>query len=146
MPGGRPPGYDPQIHPALAGMAASEGKTNKEIAAALEISVGTLWNWEKEYPEFLSAIKDGKRLADDEVEKSLYKRALGYDFYEEKALNIGGELQKTKVLVHAHPDPTSCIFWLKNRRPREWRDKQEVEHSGTINWMELVKSAATKPE
>ncbi len=28
--------------------------------------------------------------------------------------------------VHA-PDTTACIFWLKNRKPAEWRDKQDVE-------------------
>jgi hypothetical protein len=30
------------------------------------------------------------------------------------------------------PDPTSMIFWLKNRRPESWRDKTEVEHSGGV--------------
>jgi hypothetical protein len=137
MPPGQPTKYNPEIHPALAGLAASEGKTNKEIAAALEISVGTLWNWEKEYPEFLSAIKDGKRLADDEVVKSLFRRACGYEIDEEKPLVVGtGEwatLEIATVTKHIPPDPTSCIFWLKNRRPAEWRDKQDIEHSGNIS-------------
>jgi DNA uptake protein ComE-like DNA-binding protein len=26
------------------------------------------------------------------------------------------------------------IFWLKNRRPQEWRDKREIEHSGAIDF------------
>jgi len=30
------------------------------------------------------------------------------------------------------PDPTSMIFYLKNRRPDRWRDKQEVEHKGDL--------------
>lgn len=37
--------------------------------------------------------------------------------------------EKTKEVV---PDTTAQIFWLKNRKPTEWRDKQQVEHSGEI--------------
>jgi len=35
--------------------------------------------------------------------------------------------EKTKEVV---PDTTAQIFWLKNRKPTEWRDKQELEHTG----------------
>lgn len=38
--------------------------------------------------------------------------------------------RKTKDIA---PDTTAQIFWLKNRKPKEWRDKQEVEVSGNIN-------------
>lgn len=30
------------------------------------------------------------------------------------------------------PDVTAQIFWLKNRKPETWRDKQQIEHSGGI--------------
>lgn len=36
----------------------------------------------------------------------------------------------TKTVV---PDTTAQIFWLKNRKPEEWRDKKDVEHSGVVN-------------
>lgn len=26
-------------------------------------------------------------------------------------------------------DVTACIFWLKNRRPREWRDVQHLDQA-----------------
>jgi hypothetical protein len=29
---------------------------------------------------------------------------------------------------HVPPDVTACIFWLKNRDPRHWRDSQQMEH------------------
>jgi hypothetical protein len=29
---------------------------------------------------------------------------------------------------HVAPDTTAQIFWLKNRRPEEWRDRQEIHH------------------
>jgi hypothetical protein len=31
------------------------------------------------------------------------------------------------------PDTTACIFWLKNRRKDEWRDKLDHEHSGKVD-------------
>ncbi|GEO58693.1 hypothetical protein [Companilactobacillus bobalius] len=31
------------------------------------------------------------------------------------------------------PDTTAAIFWLKNRKPDEWRDKHETELSGGLN-------------
>lgn len=38
--------------------------------------------------------------------------------------------RKTKEVV---PDTTAQIFWLKNRKPAQWRDKQDIEHSGGIS-------------
>lgn len=38
--------------------------------------------------------------------------------------------KKVKQVV---PDVTAQIFWLKNRKPKEWRDKQEIQHSGGVN-------------
>ena len=37
--------------------------------------------------------------------------------------------QKTKEVV---PDTTAQIFWLKNRKPQDWRDKQIVQHDGQV--------------
>lgn len=42
-----------------------------------------------------------------------------------------GQLVITKVVTKmVAPDTTAQIFWLKNRKPDEYRDKREVEHSG----------------
>lgn len=30
------------------------------------------------------------------------------------------------------PNPTSAIFWLKNRKPKIWCDRQELEHRGAV--------------
>lgn len=30
------------------------------------------------------------------------------------------------------PNPTSAIFWLKNRKPDDWRDKKETEVTGNL--------------
>lgn len=127
MPGGRPPiKYNPDKHPQYARALAIEGLTNEEIAERMGMAKSTLQTWRKKYPEFSAAIKEGKDEADAKVEMSLFKRATGYDVEEEKALNIGGDLVIARVRTHIHPDPTSCIFWLKNRKPGKWRDRQEI--------------------
>lgn len=37
--------------------------------------------------------------------------------------------RKTKEVV---PDTTAQIFWLKNRKPEQWRDKKDVDIKGDI--------------
>lgn len=50
---------------------------------------------------------------------------LGVDRYKSVLTEM-----KTKEVI---PDTTAQIFWLKNRKPVEWRDRQEIEHSGGLN-------------
>ena len=43
---------------------------------------------------------------------------------------VDGAIAMTPIRKVYPPDTTAAIFWLKNRKPEEWRDKQAVEHSG----------------
>ncbi len=43
------------------------------------------------------------------------------------------EILEKKVIKQVSPDVTAQIFWLKNRRPDRWRDKQDIEHSGGVD-------------
>ena len=83
------------------------------------------------YPELTEALKNGKEVIDTMVENALLKAALGYTYEEMKESEDGIE-RTTKV---AHPNTTALIFWLKNRKPSQWRDKQELEHSGGVNFV-----------
>ncbi len=134
--GGRPSKYDPDIHPEYAKALAIEGLTNEEIAQKFGIAPCTIQDWIKRFPEFSNAIKEGKEPADAKVEMALYKKALGFEVTETRAVVVGtGEYAKVEYVDEIRvvpPDNTACIFWLKNRRPGKWRDKQEVEHSGNI--------------
>jgi transposase-like protein len=136
-PRGRPAiRYDPERHPAYARALAIRGLTNEQIAEKLGMSAVTLWKWAKKYPDFLSALKEGKDPADANVELALYKRALGYEVEEERAVVVGtgefAKVEKVKEIRHIPPDTRACFNWLKNRMPESWRDKQEIEHSGHI--------------
>ena len=71
---------------------------------------------------------DWKAVADHRVERSLYERACGYSHTEDKIFIHEGKPIIVPTVRHYPPDPTSMIFWIKNRQPEQWRDK--VEHGG----------------
>jgi hypothetical protein len=128
---GRPTKYDPDVHPLMGWMLAIRGKTNKEIAAGLRISTGTLFSWTKLHEDFLSAIKSGKDVADAGVEQALYKRALGYDYDFTETTHDpekGDTIKNGKK--HVAGDVTAQIFWLCNRRKEDWKNVNKLEHSG----------------
>lgn len=142
---GRPTDYKPQ-YTDRAKERCLAGATDADLAEEFEVSVTTIKNWKAKHPEFLAALKLPKEIADERVERSLYERATGYSYNAVKIFcNKDGEVTKVEYVEHVPPDPTAMIFWLKNRKPKEWRDKQEVEHSGGISIAEtLAKARASR--
>lgn len=120
---------------------ARDGLIDEEIANNIGIRRETLYAWKKKYPNISNALKRGKEVIDRQVENALLKRALGYTYDEvtkqlmEQKNKETGKLElcmvETKrVTKEVQPDTTAQIFWLKNRKPSEWRDKHEQEISG----------------
>lgn len=119
---------------------ARDGLTDEQIAHNIGINVRTLYDWQKKYPPIYQSLKKGKEVVDIQVENALFKRALGYSYNEvtrERFVDkeTGKEEMKiTKsVKKEALPDTTAQIFWLKNRKPAEWRDRKETEISGGLS-------------
>jgi len=108
------------------------GASDEQIADFFNIATSTIYVWNKSEPAFLEAKKRGKLEADNKVAESLFNRALGYSHKEEKIFCTNGEVTKVDTVKKYPPDTVAAIFWLKNRNPEYWRDKQEIEHSGTI--------------
>mgnify|MGYP004691179603 CR=1 FL=1 len=81
---------------------ARNGLTNEQIASNMDIVVSTLWEWRKKSSKISNALKIGKEEADLQVENALHKAAL-------------------------EGNTTAMIFWLKNRKPENWRDKIQQE-------------------
>lgn len=108
------------------------GATDVELADFFKVSDRTIYRWQSQYPEFCQALKAGKEAADERVERSLYHRAVGYSYDAVKLFQFQGQVVRGPYREHVPPDTTACIFWLKNRRSEEWRDKQDVVQSGTI--------------
>lgn len=86
---------------------ARDGLTDEQIAHNMGISTTTLYEWKNKYAEIADTLKKTKEVVDRAVENALYKKAI-------------------------EGDTTAMIFWLKNRRPNDWRDKRETSLSGSV--------------
>lgn len=139
MPGGRPSKFDQlwKKHQNKLSKLYKAALTDKEVAELLEITEQTINNWKKKHPEFFESLNADKLFVDKDVEASLFQRACGYSCPETKAQWVqdenGGKWETIELTKIYPPDPTSMIFWLKNRKKDEWRDKQEIEHSGKMD-------------
>lgn len=127
----RPSKYKPE-YVAQAEKLCRLGATDIEVADFFEVDVRTLYRWKGEHEEFCQALKAGKEVSDERVERSLFARATGYEHDEVDIRVVGGEIVQTPIRKYYPPDTTAAIFWLKNRKPGEWRDKTDVEHSGDL--------------
>lgn len=112
---------------------AKYGLTDKQMAEIIGVTEQTVNNWKKANPSFFESLKSEKEIADAKVERSLFERATGYSHAEDKIFNDNGQPLVVPTIKHYPPDTTAAIFWLKNRKPAEWRDKQDVEHSGGVS-------------
>ena len=107
---------------------ARDGLTEEQIAANIGIHRDTLNEWKKKYSDISDTLKRGKEVVDRMVENALLKRALGYDYEEVKTTISEKDGKKVeKTIKHVQPDTTAQIFWLKNRKPEEWRDKIQIQ-------------------
>lgn len=108
------------------------GATDQEIADFFEVDVRTIYRWKGDHDEFCQALKAGKDVADERVERSLYQRAIGYEQEEVKIFMPANAEAPVYAPFRAKiaPDTTAAIFWLKNRRKDQWRDKHEIGGPG----------------
>ena len=134
MKTGRPSAYKKEFASQVAKLAAL-GATDQEVADFFEVDVRTVYRWKHDHDDFCQALKAGKDVADDRVERSLYQKAIGYEQDEVKIFMPGGSQEPVYAPFRAKiaPDTTAAIFWLKNRRGEQWRDKREHEHSGGLS-------------
>lgn len=124
---GRPSKYRPE-YPEQAAKLCMLGATDAQLADFFAVAVATINLWKVQHPEFSESIKVPKEQADQRVEQSLYRRAMGYEHDETDIRVVGTKLVKTPTRKHYPPDTTAAIFWLKNRDPKNWRDR--IEHTG----------------
>lgn len=117
---------------------ARDGLTDQQISEKVGINPATLYDWKKKYPEISESLKRGKEVVDIEVENALFKRAIGYRYQEIKTEDTAEGEKVTTTIKEVVPDVTAQIFWLKNRKPDQWRDKQDIVHSGGIEGVVIV--------
>ena len=132
---------------------ARDGLTLKDIAKNMGCSLTTIKTWRDRFPEIAEALKEGKDYADRVVENALYRSACGYTIeitepikvkrtiYDEdtgrKVREYEDVVEATKQ-IHYPAQVTAQIFWLKNRKPAQWRDKTEVQTAPTNGVLESI--------
>jgi len=134
---------------------ARDGLTDLEMMELLHISAATFYLWKKVKPEFAEALRKGKDIVDRQVEKKLFEKATGISYVEQTkepflitdengdpVLDDKGKPQYEmrvvkEVTKYLPPSDPAMIFWLKNRKPDKWRDKQQIEHSGAVGHVSL---------
>ena len=128
---GRPTLYRPE-YCEQARKLCQLGATDLEMADFFGVDVRTFYRWKAEHDDFCQSVKIGKDVADDRVERSLYQKAIGYEQDEVKIFMPANAPEPVYAPYRAKiaPDTTAAIFWLKNRRQAEWREKSQHEHSG----------------
>jgi hypothetical protein len=120
-PGGRPSKYRREFAP-LAHALCWRGATDCDLAQAFGVTTVTIWRWRAKHEEFCNAVREGKGVFDDRVERSLAMRAMGYTYHAEKVFHFQGRVIRATTVEHLPPDPGAAKFWLCNRRPDKWRN------------------------
>lgn len=86
---------------------ARDGLTYEQIAYNMGIDVTTLRDWRKKNDTISTILKRSRAVVDFEVENALLKNAM-------------------------EGNVTAQIFWLKNRKKAEWREKVEYQDNTGI--------------
>lgn len=141
---GRPTKFKPE-YIEQARKLAQLGATDREAADFFGVTESTLYLWKHTHPEFSEALKVGKAAADDRVEQSLYRRAVGYTQDDTHFSSYEGVVTATPYVKHHAPDTTAAIFWLKNRRPAEWREVSRQEHAGSVETIHKIELVPVRP-
>ena len=126
---GRPLSYKDEYREQAAKLSEL-GLTDAQMADFFEVSIPTFNSWKAKHPDFFKSLKAGKEIADENVVRSLYNRAVGYDHPEDKIFQYNGKSLVVPTIKHVPPDPGAAKLWLTNRRPEEWREKVAQEVTG----------------
>jgi len=125
---GRTPSYTP-AYCTIAYKFCLLGATNEDLADVFKVSRNTIGNWLARYPELRKAMQDGRDVADADVAHSLHQQSKGFTHPDVKILLIEGEAKEVPYNRYFPPDRQAAIFWLRNRRRKQWREVIEHEHT-----------------
>jgi hypothetical protein len=131
-------------HSDLARKFCMLGATDDELARLLEVPRETIDAWLAEVVEFADAVKAGRDVADATVAERLYARAIGFSHPAVKIFQSGGAPLEVPYTEHYPPDIQACIFWLRNRRRQDWRDKIEHEQTAASDLLAELDAAGER--
>jgi hypothetical protein len=123
---GRPTLYRDTFPEIVKAHCLLTGATNEQIADHLGVDIESVKRWMREIPQFRTAVHEGREGADLHVVNALYARAIGYSHDAVHFSAYGGEVIETPYTKHYPPDPDAAKWWLRNRQPKHWRERQEL--------------------
>jgi transposase-like protein len=126
---GRPTQYDPELMPNQARFMCQRGAIMSELAQMFKVSTQTIYNWRNQYPEFDAAVQVGVDAFNARVERALAERAIGFFVtIKEEVCDEQGKVIQPEQRQYYPPDPTSIIFFLKNRLGDRYKNVHKVEN------------------
>lgn len=127
---GAPTAFDEDMANQIFALATT-GMSEKSIAAAVRVSESTFTIWKHKYPDFFACLKEAKNNACEMVEGALFRRATGYSHPALKIhFDAFGNVTTEKYVEHYPPSESAAIFFLKNRKSKDWKDTSGRELSG----------------
>jgi len=120
------------------------GATNEQLAGFFDVALSTIGAWLVQFPEFKQAVYQGRAVADADVAESLYGRATGYDRKVEKIVATAEGPEVMSYTRHYEADTAACIFWLRNRRRDQWRERIEHEHRASPDMLAMLEAAGER--
>lgn len=122
---------------------AMDGMTQQDIAKRIGVSVTTIITWRAKYPEIAAALAETAEKVDRQVEQALLRRAMGYTYEEtttivEQLPDGEKKYKSVKVTKHVPADSVAQVFWLKNRKSAEWRDRREMEIAAGMGSVQII--------
>ena len=126
---------------------ARNGVSDEDIAHNLGVAYSTFRKYKEANAALSAALARGKEIVDIEVEGALLKRCMGYNarvakHYKVKTIDYDDngkkisereELKEVYDEVHIPADTTAQMFWLANRKKKDWKYKPDEDKTGDEN-------------
>ncbi len=145
---GRPSRYETEIKPHIDEIrkAVEAGATAEEVAKAFGIAVSTLHKYKAEKKELKDAFARGREKIVFEIKGALLKKALGFEYEEEKRVGKKDSKGENIILVEKYkrysvPSETAAAMLLRNY-DKEWKDNDNSTAALRKQEMELKKAIA----
>jgi hypothetical protein len=129
MSAGRPAVYKAE-YAEIACENCGLGATNETLAERFAVSRRTIDRWIAGIPDFREAVAEGREIANGKVVSALFARATGMEQKMTKVFCHNGQPLTVNYTVELPPDVRACMFWLRNRLPEQWCEKQSRAAGG----------------
>lgn len=127
---GRRPIYQDDFPDQARKLCEQFGAIDQDLANYFGVSIRSIHKWKAKYPDFRAALVLGKEVADDNVERALYMRAMGYSCPETKVFHTGEKIVSREITRHYPPDVKAIMHWLSNRRRGAWSFRPDANPGG----------------